>query len=98
MTLIAVAVDGVWRSVSDGQPLTVPKPDVYAVDAPVDGVDEIARLLGRAVRLAQNLSPTDARRARDYMHAASAAMTASTYLSGPDQQTFERALRDGIRS
>jgi hypothetical protein len=98
MAILAVAVDGVWRPVIDGQPLTVPKPDVYAVDAPVNGVDQIAGLLGRVVWLAQNLSPTDARRARDYMHAASAAMTASTYLSGPDQQVFERALSDGDRS
>jgi hypothetical protein len=90
MALVAVVIDGKWTPIDDGQPSVRQRADVTA-----NGVDQIAALLGQVVRLAQNLSPEDQRRARDFMHAAQGALTATTYLSGPDQQTFERSLRRG---
>jgi hypothetical protein len=56
-------------------------------------IDRIAAALGMAVRLAQKLNPTDARRARDLMHAAQGMLNATTYLPASDQKLFERSLR-----
>jgi hypothetical protein len=96
MAVLAVVIDGKWTPLGDdGQPLVRQSADTQVIEASMGGVEEIAGLLGQVVRLAQGLGPEDARRARDFMHAAQAAMTATTYLSGPDQQTFERSLRGG---
>jgi hypothetical protein len=83
-SIIAVARDGVWQA---------PGSNVVAFDASRSEVDQIADHLAQVVKLAQTLSEADARRTRDLMHAASALLTATTYLSGPDQARLERALR-----
>jgi hypothetical protein len=94
MAVVAVVIDGKWTPLDDdGQPLVRQRADTQ-IEASM-GVDQIAGLLGQVVRLAQGLSPEDARRARDFMHAASAAMTATTYLDESDQRKFERSLRGG---
>jgi hypothetical protein len=94
MGLVAIVENGVWKSIDDGQP-SQPSPvsqknDTHVIDA--SDIDQIAAHLGQAVRLAQRLNPTDARRARDLMHAASGMLSATTYLPEPDQKLFERAL------
>lgn len=94
MSVVAIIQNGVWTPVDDGQPPTNPRSDTHVIDASTSEVDRIIAHLGQVVRLAQNLTPEDARRARDFMHAASSMLTATTYLPGPDQARFERALRD----
>jgi hypothetical protein len=83
MGVVAIIVDGKWTVIDDGRPPST------------SDIDRIAAHLGQAVRLAQNLKPTDARRARDLVHAAQGALNASTYLPRDDQKLFERALRGG---
>jgi hypothetical protein len=96
MPLVAIVENGVWTTIEVGQPSPSQKNDRnVSVDTPISDIDQIAAHLGQAVRLAQNLSPTDARRARDLMHAASAMMSATTYLEKSDQKLFERSLRGG---
>jgi hypothetical protein len=95
MGVVAVVVDGVWTPVDDGRPPPVnPKTDTYVIDPSTSDVDRIVAHLGQVVRLAQNLSETDARRVRDFVHAASSMLSATTYLPAKDQAQFERALRD----
>jgi hypothetical protein len=65
------------------------------VDTLSSDIDRIAIHLGQAVRLAQNLSPADARRARDLMHAAQGMMSATTFLEKPEQALFNKSLRGG---
>jgi hypothetical protein len=103
MGLVAIVENGIWTTIDTGQP---PSPanhvsqNNHSHEVEVDtrsDIDRLAALLGQAVRLAQNLSPTDARRARDLMHAAQGMMSASTYLPADDQKLFEAALRDTSR-
>jgi hypothetical protein len=84
MAVVGIIVDGKWTAIDDGR---------NEIDTPSSDIDRIAAALGQAVRLAQNLNPTDARRARDLMHAAQGMMSATTYLPADDQKFFERALR-----
>jgi hypothetical protein len=101
MGLVAIVENGVWTTIDTGQP-SAPANHVsqknnsheVEVDTRSD-IDKIASHLGQAVRLAQHLNPTDARRARDLMHAAQGAMSAMTYLPADDQKLFERSLRGG---
>ena len=100
--LIAVVENGVWTTIEVHTPPPVSQPspasqnnDSYVVDTRSD-IERIAAHLGQAVRLAQTLSPTDARRARDLMHAAQGAMSASTYLEKPEQALFNKSLRGEI--
>lgn len=73
------------------------KEDSDLIDVtPASDIDQIVAHLGQAVRLAQNLTPADARRARDFMHAAYSMLTATTYLPGQDQARFEHALREDV--
>lgn len=99
MSVVAVIIEGKWTPVdADGHPQTQPpanlRSDRCLVDTSGDVVEQIVAHLGQVVRLAQNLSPTDARRVRDFVHAASSMLSATTYLTGPDQARFEQALRD----
>ena len=89
MAVVAIIVDGKWTPVDDGRPQQVVNP--------TSDIDQIAAHLGAVVRLAQNMTPEDQRRARDFMHAASAALSATTYLPETDQKLFEAALRDTAR-
>jgi hypothetical protein len=89
MAVVAIIVDGKWTSIDDGRPHT------HVVDASISDIDRIAAHLGQAVRLAQNLNPTDARRARDLGHAAQGMLSATTYLEKPEQALFEKSLRGG---
>jgi hypothetical protein len=84
MGVVAIIVDGKWTAIDDGR---------NEIDTPSSDIERVAAALGLAVRLAQNLSPTDARRARDLMHAAQGAMSATTYLEKSDQKLFEKSLR-----
>ena len=94
MGLVAVIQDGKWVPVSDGLPPTNPRADTHVINMPMSDVDRIIVHLAEVIRLAQGLSPTDARRVRDLMHAAQAALTASTFLPEADQARFERALKN----
>jgi hypothetical protein len=87
MAVVASIVNGKWVPVDDGRS--------HEIDTPSSDIDRIAAHLGQAVRLAQQLSPTDARRARDLMHAAQGMLNASTYLPADDQKLFEKSLRCG---
>ena len=84
MAVVAIIVDGKWTSIDDGR---------HEIVTPSSDIDRIAAALGQAVRLAQNLNSTDARRARDLMHAAQGMMSATTYLEKSDQKLFEKSLR-----
>ena len=81
--------DGRWMPPTQPQQKT--NNDV--VDVSMSDVDQIVAHLGAVVRLAQNLSESDARRVRDFIHATSAALTMSTYFREEDQAKFEQALR-----
>jgi hypothetical protein len=99
MSVVAVVVDGKWTPISDlaQSQMTDSNRDSDLIDAtPASDIDRIVAHLGQAVRLAQNLTPEDARRARDFMHAACAMLTATTYLPSADQTRFERALREDV--
>jgi hypothetical protein len=100
MGLVAIVENGVWTTIDVVQQ---PAPASHHVNQKNDNhevevdtrsdIDKIASHLGQAVRLAQNLSPADSRRARDLMHAAQGMMSATTYLPDTDQKLFERSLR-----
>jgi hypothetical protein len=95
VSLIAIVENGVWTPVVDyGQSPPNQKTGTHVIDAPISDIDRIAAHLGQAVRLAQNLSPTDQRRARDFVRGTLSMLEATTYLPAPDQARFERALRD----
>jgi hypothetical protein len=94
MSVLAVVVDGKWVAAHDGQPLAHRKPDIVPV--PTGDVDRIVSLLGQIVRMAQGLSPTEARRVRDFVQATQSMLTATTYLETTDQRLFERSLRDEV--
>jgi hypothetical protein len=64
-----------------------------AVSKPASAIDQVVTHLSEVVRLAQGLSEEDARRVRDFVHATSAMLMASTYLPAHDQRVFETALR-----
>jgi hypothetical protein len=104
MGLVAIVENGVWTTIDVVQQ---PAPASHHVNQKNDShhevevdtrsdIDKIASHLGQAVRLAQNLSPADARRARDLMHAAQGMLNASTYLEKPEQALFNKALRGEI--
>ena len=57
-------------------------------------VDQIVGLLSQVVKRAQSLSEPDQRRVRDFVHAAQAMLSATTYLPRSDQRLFEATLRD----
>ena len=84
--MVGIIVDGKWMSIDDGRP-------AHVIDTPRSDVDQIIAHLGQVVRLAQRLSDEDQRRVRDFVHAASALLSATTYLPDTDQKLFERALR-----
>lgn len=88
MAVVATIVGGVWVPVLDQGA------DKPLIDTATGDVDRIVALLGQAVRLAQSLSPADARRVRDIFHAAQGMLSATTYLDRNDQRLFERALKD----
>lgn len=99
MSVVAVVVDGKWTPISDlaQSQMTNSNRDSDLIDVtPASDIDQIVAHLGQAVRLAQNLTPADARRARDFMHAAYSMLTATTYLPGQDQARFEHALREDV--
>jgi hypothetical protein len=96
MGLVAICENGLWTTIEIGQPSPSQKNDRnVSVDTRISDIDQIAAHLGKAVRLAQNLSPTDARRARDFFHAASGMMSATTFLPSDDQKLFGKSLRGG---
>lgn len=64
---------------------------------PANDIDQIVAHLAEVVRIAQNLSPEDARRARDFFHAAWGMLSATTSLPTQDQARFARALRERSR-
>ena len=101
MGLVAIVQDGVWTTIDTGPP---PSPashvsqnnDSHEVEVDTrSDVDKIVQHLAQVVRLAQNLSDEDQRRVRDFVHAASAMLSATTYLATSDQKIFERSLRGG---
>ena len=96
MALVAVIKDGKWVPVDgDGYPLITQTTDTRAIEA--NPIDIIMANLAAVVRLAQGLSPEDARRVRDFVHATSAMLQATTYLEASDQKLLEAALRDTAR-
>ena len=96
MREIAIIIDGVWQlpvtdehnAVSGGARQTPP------VTTSTDNVERIAEYLAEVVLLAQSLTPQDARRAREFLHAASSVLAASTVLPLEDQRIFETHLRN----
>lgn len=89
MGIVGVVVNGVWQTVDDGQ---------HVIDAPIsDPVDLIVARLAEVIRLAQSLTPADARRVRDFVVATSATLSATTFLEKSDQRAFERSLRDAAK-
>ena len=60
----------------------------------VSEIDRIVSLLTQVVIKARSLSEPDKRRARDFVHATQAMLTATTYLPQTDQRIFETALRN----
>ena len=99
MSVVAVIENGKWVPVADPaqQHATDLNRNSDLIDVtPASDIDQIVAHLGQAVRLAQNLSPADARRARDFMHAAYSMLSATTYLPSQDQARFERALREDV--
>jgi hypothetical protein len=84
--VVAVAIDGVWQpQVND---------DAHHAITSTNVVDQIVVHLGEVVRLAQSLSPDDQRRVRDFCHATSSMLLATTYLPKNDQRLFETTLRE----
>ncbi|MGZ6316307.1 MAG: hypothetical protein ACXWNQ_03530 [Anaerolineales bacterium] len=94
MSVVAVVVDGKWTPVLDPAHPANQRTDTQVIDGSMSDVDRIVSLLGQVVRLAQTLSPTDARRVRDFVHATESMLSATTYLPEQDQARFERALRE----
>ena len=95
MGVVAIVVDGVWTPVGDPTQSVNQRLDTHdVIDAPMSDVDRIVSLLGQVVRLARGLTESDARRVRDFVHATSSMLTATTYLPEQDQARFERALRE----
>lgn len=102
--VIAIIRDGAVHD-AHGMPISAPREPSRAVAAPErqtrqviepirDPVDEVAALLARVTRLAQQMNAADQRRCRDLVHAASAVLNASTCLPRDDQRLFEAALRN----
>jgi hypothetical protein len=60
---------------------------------PEGAVDEVVTLLAQVVFLAQSLDADDQRRVRDFVHACSSTLMATTYLPSADQRAYENALR-----
>ena len=102
---LAVLVDGVLhlpngecsRADNVSTAVTKTNDDNPHIDVPMDAIDEIPHLLARVVALTQTLSEQDARRAREFIRIAHAAMTVSTCLPPNDQQIFQDALRQQAR-
>lgn len=92
MAIIAAIVDGKWVPL----PAEPVQPQRQRMTA-LNNIDAIVMHLSEVVKLAQDLSTTDRRRARDFVHAASAVLSATTYLPDDDQSKFDRALRGGER-
>jgi hypothetical protein len=87
MVVVGIIENGVWKSIEDGRPAVI--------DTPRSDVERVVAHLAQVVRLAQDLSDDDARRVRDFVHAASAMLSATTYLAKSDQKIFEASLRGG---
>jgi hypothetical protein len=97
-SVVAVLVDGVlWQQlpVSDGHNAVGSRDNSWVVDdSSMNEVDQIVGLLSQVVKRAQSLSEPDQRRVRDFVHAAQAMLSATTYLPRSDQRLFEATLRD----
>jgi hypothetical protein len=89
---IATCIDGIWQQLPVNDAHTALTALVESPHA--NPIDVIVRHLGEVVRLAQGLSETDARRARDFILAASSMLAATTYLPKNDQAIFESTLRE----
>jgi hypothetical protein len=98
MRNVAVIIDGVWHTpqIDDGHRAISTRTDSNVVNSPMNEVDQIVSLLGQVVRRTQSLSEQDQRRVRDFVHAASSMLSATTYLPKSDQTKFEAALRDTV--
>ncbi|MBR1276106.1 hypothetical protein [Bradyrhizobium sp. AUGA SZCCT0283] len=96
MRNVALIIDGVWQhpQVNDDHCAVNARNDSHVISSSMSEVDQIVALLGQVVRRAQSLSDTDQRRVRDFVHAASSMLSATTYLPKADQKVFETALRD----
>ena len=94
MREIAILVDGEWQPIVDGHTQVTAPNSSSTMIMPTDAVDRIAELLAEVVLLAQSLTPQDARRAREFLHAASSVLAASTVLPLEDQRIFETHLRN----
>jgi hypothetical protein len=98
-SVIATIVDGVWVPAQHHQqPPQRPVSqevgsNVVEFDTSRTDVEKIAAHLSQIIRVAQGLSESDARRARDLLHAASGLLMATTYLPKEDQAQLEQALR-----
>ena len=93
MRHLGVIVDGVFH-----HPQDLLGDDGRHAITPVNNiVDEIVGYLGRVVMLAQDLPSEDARRAREFVAATHALLSATTSLSRSDQSVFENALRNAVR-
>ncbi|UGA46134.1 hypothetical protein HU230_0008895 [Bradyrhizobium quebecense] len=92
--IVAIALDGVWMLANQAATKTNSGNGSNVVE--FDGTNDVDRIvghLGQVVRLARNLSEGDARRVRAFVHAASSALLATTYLPKSDQALFEHSLR-----
>jgi hypothetical protein len=88
-SVIAIAVDGVWAAPAGD--------DAHRAITSTNPVDHAVALLAEVIALAQNLSEQDQRRIRDFVHAASSVLSATTVLPEQDQRIFETALRNIVR-
>ena len=87
------------RAVAVAAPVPQPQPQrpqrQTAEVVALDPLDEVAELLARIIKIAtQQLRPGDQRRARELVHAASSALSASTVLDPSDQRRLNNALRN----
>lgn len=98
MRSVAVIIDGVWhpQGIDDAQQQPTINASNNSNVVNLSEVDQIVALLSQVVRLAQPLSESDQRRARDFMQAAQAMLTATTYLPKSDQRMFEASLREVV--
>jgi hypothetical protein len=95
MRNLAVIIDGVWQALNDeGQPITDVRNNSNVTNSSMSEVDQIVALLTQIVVRAQSLSEPDQRRVRDFVHATTSMLSATTYLPKSDQRLFELALRE----
>lgn len=98
MRPIATIIDGVAYSPEgvrlspEREPTQAPEPPRNI--KPLDALDRYNEHLAAAIRLAQDMSEEDQRRASEFMEAARATLTATTRLKSTELRKWQNALRN----